>query len=508
MTFFLLSLNTGPRFRDWSRSIYALSRVNDHFTISVSKSQVSLSALNTSKSAYASVDFQANEFFDKFHFVEDTSDLDDTMRFSSINNRRSNKEITIEVMTKFFVSIFRRHEKENVLDRCEISLEYSDRQTPGESRLIVTLFCQFGIVKTYRLGYAKKNKLRVLDTIDDYPNSFEIKAAALKEYLDHTSARAEIFSIKFGDREVVLSSFTDAVLRNQEVLKQPLSTSIVVDQDDFDSVVVEDDSESILSLKEFKVLVQLADSFGAAIAASFSEPTFPIAFEFGSEHVTVRFLLFTGPARTGPIRSSSTTVRRRLVTRIASPPRSPPSDLALGRANTRDPEVVRADLERVRQVMTDYGRRESPLQDGPAISQRNSSAVITNPINPTRPHSALDQTRQTTQSAIATPVPPPVLPRLPLISPYTATGVPGRNSDDDEHVVEEDVVIWNSAGAAPSLQSMMQQAQNEDHMDGNEQDSANGDNDDEMEEEALFAQDEYTRVISPTQITKPREIFE
>lgn len=111
-----------------------------------------------------------------------------------------------------------------------------------------------GAIKTYRLSYESARAYRVLHSIDDYPNSFTIKAHILHQYVEHTSGRAEAFSMKFAPDEVILTSFTEIVRKSSfEVLKQPLQTAIHVNSLDFDELLTNEDDEVVFSLKEFRV---------------------------------------------------------------------------------------------------------------------------------------------------------------------------------------------------------------------------------------------------------------
>ncbi|KAK9454650.1 Rad9/Ddc1, partial [Dipodascopsis uninucleata] len=305
---FSFTIATGTRLRDWSRSIAALSRVSDYIQIEIRRDAVVLNALNNTKSAFASVEFDAQEFLDSYMVWKENGEQENS------DQRREETDQSapvgaIKLFTKLFVTIFRRHEKDGTIEKCEISL---DESLP-EYRLVVRMVCYYGITKVYNLVYERTRPFKVLHSVNDYPNSFSVHSRLLKDLLEHTSARAEELCMKFQvDDHVVLSSFTEGVMLQREILKQPLQTSIVVPAADFEDILIafdenntnrqsedsEDGSVSIvLPLREFRVLISLAESLHAVLVGAFpacpSTSAQPIVLEFKNDIVRTKFLLFT-----------------------------------------------------------------------------------------------------------------------------------------------------------------------------------------------------------------------
>ncbi|KAK9387077.1 Rad9-domain-containing protein [Lipomyces mesembrius] len=489
MARFSLTFSSGSKFRDWSRSIYALSRINGYISIAVYDNDVKLIAVGSGKTTFASIEFNQG-FFDRFNFVgQASSRREDSMGLSAVNLQEQAR-VSVEVQTKFFVSIFRRHEKDSAVERCEISLDDAERTGTGESRLIINLHCHHGITKTYKLSYAKKMPFRVLDSVDDYPNSFHVKATVLKEFLDHTSIRAEQFSIKFRDDKVQLSSYTNGVsgAKQGDFLKQPLMTSITVPWEKFNDVIVEDDAESVFSMKELRVLVALADSFRATIEAAFSGPTLPIGFRFGDDNIMVKFMLFTGEASADSIQPSTNVQagfsRRQLVLPpVVSPPR--PSPVRSVRYNNGDddygpmdnhegyvlPSISRdSQVSSTRRSMTasrtTSDRRIRTLSGSTAIE--SSSQVRSSPpgqsvnVEERRHEHSTTAEDDTGQLSIPAQLPPPRLPVLDYRSPFVVRDkAVYEHVDDGNESDGSEVIVWNQTVNAPSLQRMLQEARQE-----------------------------------------------
>ena len=78
-----------------------------------------------------------------------------------------------------------------------------------------------------------------------------------------------------------------------EVLKQPLHTSIAIDTTEFSQFNVEDMLHIIISVKDFKAIVQHAGSLDTEVSAAYSYPSKPMQLKYGDEGVTSEFILMT-----------------------------------------------------------------------------------------------------------------------------------------------------------------------------------------------------------------------
>ncbi|KAK9472272.1 Rad9/Ddc1 [Dipodascopsis tothii] len=243
----------GAVLRDWSRVIGTLARLSDSLLLEAGSEQV----LSAPKAAFGSTEFPA-EFFDDYRFTGSPAPM------------------LVRVHSRTFVSIFRRNEKDATVDKIEIVVDEIQRTT--ECRIVVNVHCRYGVVKTYRITYEDATALRVLDDTRG-SQTFAVHAKVLKDYIEHTSPRAEEFALRFAGSQVTLSSYTEAIVLNKEILKQPLVTSIVTDTADFEHVMVDDECELVFSLRDLRAVVALGDMFNAVLTVSLGTGAAIIEFE-------------------------------------------------------------------------------------------------------------------------------------------------------------------------------------------------------------------------------------
>lgn len=77
------------------------------------------------------------------------------------------------------------------------------------------------------------------------------------------------------------------------VLKKPLQTSIAVEVDEFDDIDVEDKLHIVISVKDFRAIIQHAGITGNEISARYSIPAKPIQLAYSSDAISCEFLIMT-----------------------------------------------------------------------------------------------------------------------------------------------------------------------------------------------------------------------
>lgn len=115
-----------------------------------------------------------------------------------------------------------------------------------------------------------------------------------------------------------------------EVLKQPLHTSIAIDTTEFSQFNVEDMLHIIISVKDFKAIVQNAGTLDTEVSAAYSYPSKPMQLKYGDEGVTSEFILMT----IGDYKATSAVPLPNTIMRNST---SAPS-----RQHTEDPSVANA----------------------------------------------------------------------------------------------------------------------------------------------------------------------
>lgn len=77
------------------------------------------------------------------------------------------------------------------------------------------------------------------------------------------------------------------------VLKKPLQTSIAVEADEFDDIDVEDKLHIVISVKDFRAIIQHAGIAGNDVSARYSIPARPIQLSYTGDAISCEFLIMT-----------------------------------------------------------------------------------------------------------------------------------------------------------------------------------------------------------------------
>ena len=76
-------------------------------------------------------------------------------------------------------------------------------------------------------------------------------------------------------------------------MKKPLQTSIAVETDEFDDIDVEDKLHIVISVKDFRAIIQHAGITGNDVSARYSLPARPIQLTYSGDAITCEFLIMT-----------------------------------------------------------------------------------------------------------------------------------------------------------------------------------------------------------------------
>ena len=76
-------------------------------------------------------------------------------------------------------------------------------------------------------------------------------------------------------------------------MKKPLQTSIAVEADEFDDVDVEDKLHIVISVQDFRAIIQHAGIAGSDISARYSLPARPIQLAYSGDAISCEFLIMT-----------------------------------------------------------------------------------------------------------------------------------------------------------------------------------------------------------------------
>lgn len=134
----------------------------------------------------------------------------------------------------------------------------------------------------------------------------------------------------------------------QEVLKQPLHTTIAIDTLDFSDFNVEEKMHIVMSVKDFKAIVMHAGILNTKISASYSVPQRPLQLKYIDGGMTSEFILMTigdyrgasatpqpGAVRAGSKRPVPRELEHRRSEQRSMPPPSRPPPSSISRDATR-----------------------------------------------------------------------------------------------------------------------------------------------------------------------------
>lgn len=131
-------------------------------------------------------------------------------------------------------------------------------------------------------------------------NYWAISSRTLRQLMDHFGPGIELLDINTDDdtRVVNFTCFTEKVAKrgannNEAVLKKPLHTNIAVEMDEFDNVDVQDKLHIIISVKDFRAILQHAQLISGELSTSYSNPGRPMKLSYGSEGILCEFILMT-----------------------------------------------------------------------------------------------------------------------------------------------------------------------------------------------------------------------
>lgn len=229
------------------------------------------------------------KFFKQYEFKRDK-------RWGSSNSSRTNSvrgggnslaysgPRAFQVRSRGILPVFKKVERDiSRITSVKIHyVDYEDDDEGGESRVEIQIICQSGIRKTYRLTCFDTDYEGTLDYPvhkENYPHKFEMQAKLFKKYIDSMSPQAEELSIAFKENCLELYGFTEEVRWVTEILKQPINTKIRLDYEQLGYLNLEDGITIRIRLKEFRYIVNLADSMGAKLLGWYKEPGMPMFFE-------------------------------------------------------------------------------------------------------------------------------------------------------------------------------------------------------------------------------------
>ncbi|GAW22750.1 hypothetical protein ANO14919_122930 [Xylariales sp. No.14919] len=265
-------------------ALTCLGKFSDEVSLEAKRDRLVLTALNTSKSAYASVAFVTNRFFSKYHYAGVAQNRDKF--FCKLYNR-----VLLSLFRSRTGDPSHEREKDTTIDRCDVVIT----DEPGKkSRFVAQIVFWNGITTKYRLPFEVSPPVHAKFDNAEATNSWAISSRTLRQLMDHFGPGIDYLDIHAEDETVNFTCFTEKAANGDEVLKKPLQTSIAVARDEFDKFDVEEENlHIVISVKDFRAIVQHASISGADVLANYSTPARPMQLRYDGDGIKCEFLLMT-----------------------------------------------------------------------------------------------------------------------------------------------------------------------------------------------------------------------
>ncbi|CAG8286113.1 unnamed protein product [Penicillium salamii] len=328
--------------------LICLSKFSETVAIEAEPTLLRLSALNSTKTGFASFAFEKNAFFEAYSFQTSSAG-----HSGSIAQDR----FFCQIYAKALLSIFRGRidrNKDTAVERCDMELHEDPQQ--AECRLTVKMICGLGVIKSYKLTY---EPAAIQHAVFDKSKATSMWAADprfLKNLIEHFSSSAEQLDMYSDSGKAVFTSFTTKVTEGKgmnsvlcqklsyanvgiEILKHPVHTSVATDKLDFQEYLVEDNMHVAINLKDFKAIVGHAETVNATVTARFTRPCKPLQLEYLVEGVQAEFTIMTRGQADDDVPSSRATIPRETPAPITISAR--PSETQASAPNTMPPPPPR-----------------------------------------------------------------------------------------------------------------------------------------------------------------------
>ncbi|GFF55413.1 hypothetical protein IFM58399_10068 [Aspergillus lentulus] len=279
--FFSLNPEALGRMHD---ALSCLAKFSETVSIEAESTLLRLSVINSSKTAYAAFVLDRASFFTTYSFSHN----------GQSENVRSDR-FCCQIYLKALLSIFKGRttgrDKDTAVERCEFELNEDPAET--ECRLVIRMICGLGVIRTYKLTYEPTTAQHAIFDRSSATNKWNIEPRFLKEITDHFSPSAEQLDIYSDGGKAIFTSFTTKITDGQEILKQPVHTSVAIDKRDFEDFSAEDELHIAITLKDFKAILTHAETTGVLITARYTRPCRPLQLAYDFEGVRTEFTLMT-----------------------------------------------------------------------------------------------------------------------------------------------------------------------------------------------------------------------
>ncbi|KAK0225862.1 Rad9-domain-containing protein [Armillaria fumosa] len=285
--------------KPFTKALTCISRYGDELTLNATPECISLSATNSSKSAYCRFKYD-RQFFQKYKVGSLDSFADDIEEVI---------QVTGQLLTKSLLSILKHRTVEKTVEKCDLSIveggHMDDETQDGlESRLIIRLHCKHGVIKTHRLLLSTPTSLMAPGIPDNTTESFlTIGPRAIKDMIEHFASTKNAKSDpqliwNFGQHEVEVKSLESSV---DSKGKSQLSTELSISSEEFDVYNLYAAPTVIaFHLREFNATIAFTDSISVTMDIRFTDPAAPLFIDVEGDGFAALFVISTSQVQGMP----------------------------------------------------------------------------------------------------------------------------------------------------------------------------------------------------------------
>ncbi|NXO00031.1 RAD9A protein, partial [Rhinopomastus cyanomelas] len=273
-----------------------LSRVGDELYLEPTDSGLSLRAVNSSRSAFASFLF-APLFFQRYE-------------------TGGPQPLRCKVPMKSFLGVFRSLPSlEKTVSKCLILLQ------PRCNRLVLQLRCKYGVTKTHNLAFRECERLQAVFDTQSCASTLCAPARVLAEAVVHfPQTLAEVTLGTGPGGRISLRNYVE----DDAEPRKTMVTELWLAEEEFQSLAVAPGSQITFCLKEFRGLLSFAEASNLPLVIHFDAPGRPVVFTLDDAIVEVHLVLAT---LSDPLSDPQPPRANGNVSHLPTPPDDFPDDL-------------------------------------------------------------------------------------------------------------------------------------------------------------------------------------
>ncbi|PCH36237.1 hypothetical protein WOLCODRAFT_126890 [Wolfiporia cocos MD-104 SS10] len=272
------------------RALTCLARYGEYLIVYATPDFLTLSATNSSKSAFCRFTYK-RQFFSRYRLASTATD--DAPSFTG------------QLLS--LLSILKHKTLDKTVEKCELSIteggpaisidDATGEEDSLESKLIVRLHCTHGIVKTHRLPLMNDAEY-ITPTVPVTPHQSKLNVSprAVMDVIEHFPAPRggkidPCINWTFGETEVQVQS-VEMSLDPQG--KAHMSTILSISAEEFDAYNIDEIPATIsFHLKEFSATVAYADAAQTNLDIAFTIPANPLFVDIQGDLVVASFAIGT-----------------------------------------------------------------------------------------------------------------------------------------------------------------------------------------------------------------------